>query len=242
MGTDEIHPVAFQQHRQYRIQNFSVSTGQWPLQERTVVLYYTIMGKGGETKQKILEIGLDMASRLGLDAVSIGALAKATGMSKSGLFAHFQSKENLQLDILRYAGDLFRDCVVVPTLKTEAGIPQIKALVANWDRWEARKMAGGCIFVQASNDFKERKGKVRDYLLSQQEKWIGSLGRIARSAIRAGHFGEGIDCDQFAFEFYSLLLGFHFYYKLLKDEEIHFRQEKALLGLIQRYRCKKRCP
>jgi AcrR family transcriptional regulator len=194
------------------------------------------MSKGEDTKQKILEAGLDMASRLGLDAVSIGALAKATRMSKSGLFAHFQSKENLQRDILRYAGYLFNTYVVVPALKTEAGIPRIKALVENWDRWVAKTMTGGCIFVQASNDFNDRDGKVRDFLLMQQEVWIDCLRRIAQSAIRVGHFREETDCDQFAFEFYSLLLGFHLYYKLLNNEDIHLRQNRALDDLILRYR------
>jgi AcrR family transcriptional regulator len=194
------------------------------------------MGKGEDTKQKILEVGLDMASRLGLEAVSIGTLAKATRMSKSGLFAHFQSKENLQRDILHYAGGLFNAYVVVPALKTEAGIPRIKALVENWDRWVSKTMTGGCIFVQASNDFNDRHGKVRDFLLLQQEAWIDCLRRIAQSAIRVGHFRDEIDCDQFAFEFYSLLLGFHLYYKLLKNDDIHLRQDKALDDLIQRYR------
>jgi AcrR family transcriptional regulator len=194
------------------------------------------MSKGEDTKQKIIAVGLDMASQLGLDAVSIGALAKATQMSKSGLFAHFQSKENLQRDILRYAGDLFNTHVVAPALKTEAGIPRIRALVENWDRWVAKTMTGGCVFIQASNDFDDRDGKVRDFLLLQQEAWIDCLRRIAQSAIRIGHFREEIDCDQFAFEFYSLLLGFHLYYKLLKNEDIHYRQDKALDDLIQRYR------
>jgi AcrR family transcriptional regulator len=194
------------------------------------------MTRGEDTKLMILEVGLDMASQLGLDAVSIGVLAKATHMSKSGLFAHFQSKENLQHDILRFAGQLFSTYVVVPALKTEAGIPRIKALVDNWDRWVSKKMTGGCIFIQASNDFKDRNGKVRDFLLYQQEAWIDSLRRIAQSAIRVGHFREDIDCDQFAFEFYSLLLGFHLYYHLLKNEDIHQRQNSALEALIKRYR------
>jgi AcrR family transcriptional regulator len=193
------------------------------------------MGKGEETKQKILTAGLDMASRLGLDAVSIGALAKATRMSKSGLFAHFESKENLQREILRYAGDLFSACVVVPALKTEAGIPRIKSLVDHWNRWVAEKMAGGCVFVKAGNDFNDRDGKVRGDLLLQQQVWIDTLRRIAQSAIQVGHFREGIDCDQFAFEFYSLLLGFHYYFKLLKNRDTYLRQGEALDSLILRY-------
>ena len=97
------------------------------------------------------------------------------------------------------------------------------------------KITGGCIFVQASNDFKDRPGKVRDFLLQQQEAWIDSLRRIARSAIRAGHFRPEIDCDQFAFELYSLLLGFHLYYKLLHNEDIRERQRESLDALILRF-------
>ncbi len=192
------------------------------------------MTKGEDTKLMILETGLDMASRIGLESVSIGELAKATGMSKSGLFAHFQSKENLQNDILQHAGRLFSEGVVVPALRTEAGIPRIQALVQNWVRWTS-KMTGGCIFVQASNDFKDRPGSVRDFLLLQQEAWIDSLRRIAQSAMRVGHFRQDIDCDQFAFELYSLLLGFHLYSKLLKCEDTQERQQSALDTLIQKY-------
>lgn len=193
------------------------------------------MTKGEDTKLMILEVGLDMASQLGLESVSIGALAKATRMSKSGLFAHFQSKEKLQSDILKFAGELFSKGVVVPALKAQAGIPRIRALVDNWTRWTS-KLTGGCIFVQASNDFKDRPGSVRDFLLMQQEAWIDCLRRIAQSAIGAGDFREDMDCDQFAFELYSLLLGFHLYYKLLKNEDIQKRQHTALDALILRYR------
>ena len=192
------------------------------------------MNKGRNTKEMILEIGLEMASRLGLEAVSIGELAKAAGMSKSGLFAHFQSKENLQIEILSYAGDRFAEGVVIPALKVEAGIARIQALVDNWIGWTAQ-LSGGCIFVQAGNDFKDRPGKVRDFLLQQQEMWIDSLRRIARSAIRIGHFRPDIDCDQFAFELYSLLLGFHLYYKLLHNEDIRERQRVSLDALIRRF-------
>jgi AcrR family transcriptional regulator len=192
------------------------------------------MRKGQETKEMILDIGLEMASRLGLEVVSIGELAKAARMSKSGLFAHFQSKENLQIEILKFAGERFSQDVVIPALRMAAGVGRIQALVDNWIRWTAQ-LTGGCIFVQAGNDFKDRPGKVRDFLLQQQEAWIDSLRRIARSAIRVGHFHPEIDCDQFAFELYSLLLGFHLYYKLLHNEDIRDREQASLDALIKRY-------
>lgn len=183
----------------------------------------------------ILDAGLDLASRLGLEAVTIGALAKATGMSKSGLFAHFQSKENLQIELLRHAGEIFSKDVVVPALRVASGEPRIRALIENWIRY-ARSLSGGCIFVTASSDVKDRPGKVRDFLLSQQEAWIDCLRRVARSAVEAGLFRSDSDCDQFAFELYSLLLGFHLYDTLLDSADTEKRQEAALDRLLKSYR------
>ena len=193
------------------------------------------MKKGEDTKLGILEAGIDQASQFGLECLSIGALSKATNMSKSGLFAHFQSKENLQIEILDYAAQIFSENVVVPALKTEAGVPRIKALVNNWVAWSA-KISGGCIFVNASTDFSDRPGRVRDRLLLQQKIWIDCLCRIARSAIGVGDFREDIDAEQFAFELYSLLLGFHLYSKLLNESETIKRQEVALDRLLDHYR------
>jgi AcrR family transcriptional regulator len=193
------------------------------------------MAKGEDTKQTILEYGLQMASQVGLESVTIGVLAKETGMSKSGLFAHFQSKENLQIGILEYAAGEFAHHIIVPALKKPSGIPRIKALVENWISWTGN-MEGGCVFVSASTEFSDRPGRVRTVLLKQQEAWIDTLKRLAESAIKAGDFDKGIDCDQFAFELYSLLLGFHYYHKLLQDSDTKKRQEASLNQLIDRYR------
>lgn len=194
-----------------------------------------LMTKGVETRLTILDRGLDLASRLGLEAVTIGALAKATRMSKSGLFAHFQSKENLQVALLRHAGEMFSKDVVVPALRVASGEPRIRSLVENWIRY-ARSLAGGCIFVTASSDFKDRPGKVRDFLLSQQESWIDCLRRVARSAVEAGEFRSDVDCDQFAFDLYALLLGFHLYDTLLDSADTEKREEAALDRLLKSYR------
>jgi AcrR family transcriptional regulator len=182
----------------------------------------------------ILDAGLDMASQYGLEGVSIGSLASLINMSKSGLFAHFQSKENLQIEILKHAGRLFAEDVIVPALKTEVGISRIKEMVSNWITW-ADNLTGGCIFVTASAEYSDRPGKVRDYLLRQQEDWIDSLRRLAQSAIKVGDFRKDIDCEQFAFDLYSLLLGFHLYDRLLDDTETKKRQEMALKQLLANY-------
>jgi len=193
------------------------------------------MTRGKDTKMAILEAGLDMASRLGLECVSIGALAKTTKMSKSGLFAHFQSKENLQIAIVDYAGQVFSENVIAPALKTAAGIPRIRTLVDNWINWSS-ELAGGCIFVSASSEYSDRPGRVRDRLLRQQQDWIDCLSRIARSAVNAGAFRKDIDCEQFAFDLYSLLLGFYLYHQLLHNGETRKRQEEALERLFADYR------
>lgn len=193
------------------------------------------MTKGQDTKNTILRIALDMASRSSLESVTIGSLAKATEMSKSGLFAHFQSKENLQIAILEYAATEFIENVVLPALKEKAGIPRIKALVERWIEWGSR-LKGGCIFVSASTEFSERPGKVRDFLLSQQQAWIESLKKIGESAVRAHDFRKNMDCDQFAFDLYSLLMGYHYYSILLRSGESRRHQEKALNRLINSYK------
>jgi AcrR family transcriptional regulator len=176
-----------------------------------------------------------MASQLGLECVTIGNLSKEMEMSKSGLFAHFQSKENLQIDILNYAAEDFREYVILPALNSERGIPRIRNLVDRWIEW-GDKLSGGCIFVSAGMEYSDRPGKVREALLKQQEEWIGSLSRIAQSAIKAGDFRKDIDCEQFAFDLYSLLLGYHYYYKLLNEIKTKQRQQVAFERLLDTYR------
>jgi AcrR family transcriptional regulator len=192
------------------------------------------MIKGEKTKDTILKIGWEMAGRLGLECVTIGTLAEKAKMSKSGLFAHFQSKENLQIAILEFAASDFREKVIIPALKTERGIPRIKALVNNWIKWGS-PLSGNCIFVITGTEFSARPGKVRDYLMKHQDEWIDCLQRIAQSAIKAGDFRDNIDCQQFAFDLYSLLLGFHYYDKLLHNGKTKQKQELALKRVLDDY-------
>jgi len=192
------------------------------------------MKKGEDTRNSILSAGLEMASQYGLEDVTIGGLAKEMNMSKSGIFGHFQSKENLQILILNYAVEQFTQTVVLPTLKVKGGIPRIRAMVKRWIIW-GNGLGGGCIFVSTSNEFSERPGLVRDALVASQKTWLNSLSRLAESAIKSGDFRPDIDPQQFAFELYSLLLGFHHYYRLLRDQDIQDKQENALEKLIQSF-------
>jgi len=187
-----------------------------------------------DKKSDILQKGLEMASHLSLEALTFGELAKEMKMSKSGLFAHFQSKENLQLEILDYASRYFAREVILPALKEERGIPRIRAIVDNWVSWGS-KFSGGCIFVAATTEFNDRPGKIKSRLLDQQKKWVDVLRRIGEAAIKAGDIKPDTDCEQFAFELYSLILGYYYYDQLIEDPKIEQRREKALNQFLKAY-------
>ena len=193
------------------------------------------MRRGEDTREAILKMGLDMASLVGLENVTIGTLAVETNMSKSGLFAHFRSKENLQVAILKHAGEDFTNKVIIPALKTPRGIERIRTVVEKWIEYSSQ-ISGGCIFVTASTEYSDRQGTVRDVLLKQQNDWIDSLKKMAISAVKSGEFRENIDAEQFAFDLYSMLLGYHYYHRLLKDRDIQKKHKQALENLLDNYR------
>jgi len=192
------------------------------------------MKKGDETKIKILDKGFELASKLGLECLSIGTLATATKMSKSGLFGHFHSKENLQLSVMEHAGRIFKNDVVLPALKAPAGIPRIRTVMKNWVGW-SKELSGGCIFVAAATEYSDREGLVRDFILKQQSEWIEFLNRIAESAVRAGDFKSDTNCDLFAFELYSLILGFFLYHSSLNNPDVDNLMSQSFDRLIHSY-------
>ena len=187
-----------------------------------------------DRKSDILQKGLEMATHLSLEALTFGELAKEMKMSKSGLFAYFKSKENLQLEILNYAAENFAKEVIFQALKVERGLPRIKAFVNNWVKW-GHKFGGGCIFVDATTEFNDRPGKVRDILVEQQNQWVGVLKKIGGSAIKSGDIKPDTDLEQFAFEFYSLVLGYYYYDQLITDPKIEHRIEKSLNQFLKAY-------
>lgn len=195
------------------------------------------MAKGSDTKLNILKAGLEMASQYGLESVTIGELAKAAKMSKSGLFAHFQSKENLQIQILNFAGEHFSQSVFSPAFMEQAGITRIKAVVKNWIAWSAG-LKGGCIFVSAGIEFSERPGKVRDFIILQQQDLVDCLARMAQSAIKAGDFRLDCDTEQFAFDLFSLLHGLYHYQQLFQDSSAEERLKIGLDRLLESYSVK----
>jgi AcrR family transcriptional regulator len=190
------------------------------------------MSKGTETRSTILDEALAAASRVGFESLSIGDLARRVGMSKSGLFAHFDSKEALQLQVLEAAVERFVERVVAPALTAPRGEPRIRAFFDRWLAWDDDPETGGCIFMQLAQELDARPGPVRDRLVASQEDWIGSLARAARIAIDEGHFRPDLDTRQFAYEMYSIALVHHHFKRLLRDPEAEARARRSFETLL----------
>jgi AcrR family transcriptional regulator len=191
------------------------------------------MTKGSDTRARILDTGFRLAARDGLAGVSLGDLAGTLGLSKSGLFAHFASKEELQLELLRTASDRFIAAVMLPAFQKPRGVPRIRSLFENWLRWATDpSLPGGCIFVAASAELDDREGPVRDYVAGQQRLLIGSLARAARIAVEEGHFRRDLDAEQFAFETLGIYLAFHHAVRLLRDPKALRRARASLARLL----------
>ncbi len=140
------------------------------------------MSKSVSTKENILKVALDLTSKFGLESLSIGELAKSVGMSKSGLFGHFKSKEKLQIMVMDYAADNFTKQVILPAIKEERGTARIESMMRNWKAWSGSYMAGGCPFLSSIVEFDDRPGKVRDHIKLLQARMIGTFERAIEIA------------------------------------------------------------
>ncbi len=201
------------------------------------------MAKGEKTKSKILEQAASLASICGLEDMTIGQLAKATGLSKSGLFAHFSSKENLQTQVIQWVAQMFTDQVMRPAFKKPRGIPRIKAVYENWKEWiDGESLPGGCVMIASSTEFDDRPGVVRDEIVRMMNELLQSLTRTAQIAVEEGHFRADADPEQFAFEFESLLHGYHLMQRLLKDPRARERSDLALERLLGAYQAERPRP
>ncbi|MDT8396776.1 MAG: TetR/AcrR family transcriptional regulator [bacterium] len=201
------------------------------------------MSKGAKTRDKILQKAASLASICGLEDISIGKLAKATGLSKSGLFAHFNSKENLQAQVLQWVGDMFTEEVLRPAFKEPRGVPRIRAIYGNWKKWiGGDSLPGGCVMIASSTEFDDRPGVVRDETVKMMNGLLDVLARSAGIAIGEGHFRPDTDPRQFAFEFESILHGYHLLERLLKDPDATRRSDLAMERLLSAYEAKTRKP
>jgi AcrR family transcriptional regulator len=195
------------------------------------------MRKGEQTRETILLHALRLATRVGFEGLTIGRLAEELKLSKSGLFAHFKSKENLQLQVLEMASRRFVDEVIKPALAAPRGERRVRALFERWLAWEASpSLPGGCPFVAAATELDDRPGPARDYVAQSQRDWLDTIGNIARTAVQEGDFDPGLDVEQFAHELNGIALAHGHASRLLKDPRARARAEAAFVALLARSR------
>lgn len=191
------------------------------------------MAKGEATKEAILERALSIATQTGLEGLTMGNLAKEVNLSKSGLFAHFQSKEQLQLDVLETAVAKFIEMVITPALREPRGEPRVRALFERWLEWEnAPFLPGGCPFIALANELDDRPGPVRDRLVGYQRDWLQALAGAARIAVTEGHFRADLDCEQFAYDLYANILAYQHFSRLLRDPAAEPRVRRGFEALL----------
>ncbi|HUQ24783.1 MAG TPA: TetR/AcrR family transcriptional regulator [Burkholderiales bacterium] len=192
--------------------------------------------KGEQTRAAILDQALQIASKLGLEGLTIGSLADATGMSKSGLFAHFGSREDLQLAVLEHAAQLYGNKVFMPALKIERGLPRLRALFAQWLEWTISSgLPGGCIMISAAAEYDDRPGPIRDAVIANQNRGRAISEKAVRLAIEEGHLRANTDPEQIAFEMLAIVLASHNYRRLLGDKEARKRALTAFDQLVGRH-------
>jgi AcrR family transcriptional regulator len=191
------------------------------------------MSKGEETRERIIDRAYLVAGREGLDGLTIGALADELKLSKSGLFAHFGSKEDLQLEVLKEAERRFQESVIKPALKAARGLPRLKKLFELWLDWGANPAnPGGCIFIAAAAELDDREGRTRDYLVATQKQLIAFMAGAVRLCIEQGHFKPGTDGEQVAHEAYGIVLSFNHFKRLLRDPNAERHARTAFDRLI----------
>jgi len=165
--------------------------------------------KGQQTRAAILDAALALASHTGLEGLSIGALAEVTGMSKSGVFAHFGSREELQISVIREYHSKFEQEVFTPALREPRGLPRLGAMFDRWVRRVTVERDSGCIYISGAVEFDDRPGPVRDALQGMVRAWQAALERAIAQAIEAGHLRADTDAMQMLFEMHGLILALH---------------------------------
>ena len=174
------------------------------------------MLKGQQTKAAIVDAALGLATHIGLEGLSIGALADVAQMSKSGVFAHFGSREELQISVIREYHVRFEAEVFYPALKAKRGLPRVRALFANWMKRTSVEIDSGCIYISGAVEFDDRPGPVRDALASSVQTWLTAMRRAVIQAKDEGHLAHEVDEDQLMFEIHGLILALHYEARFLK--------------------------
>ncbi len=192
--------------------------------------------KGQQTKAAIVDVALGLAAQIGLEGLSIGVVADAMQMSKSGVFAHFGSREELQISVVRDYFRRFDEEVFQPALNEPRGLPRVRALFANWMARVAVELKSGCIFISGAVEFDDRPGPVRDALASSVQSWMSAMRRSVVLAREAGHLRAEADEQQIVFEIHGLILALHYETRFLKTPGSLQRALFAFDEILARYR------
>jgi AcrR family transcriptional regulator len=167
-----------------------------------------VTSKGAATRETILESAYAIACRDGLEGLSIGDLAQAVGMSKSGVFAHFGSREDLQLAVLDNGGKRFGEAVLIPALRAPRGIARLRAIVDGWFDW-VRDNRQGCLIMGAVSEYDSRPGRLHDAVVELIQRWRDATARAVALAVEAGELRSGTDASQLSFEIFGVALALH---------------------------------
>jgi AcrR family transcriptional regulator len=189
------------------------------------------------SRERILDRGLDLLSVAGLSGVTLGILADDVGMSKSGLFAHFRSKEEIQLGLLQHMASVANAQVVAPAMREDEGLPRLRALVENWLGWTTKAgLRGGCPIAAALFELDDVAGEVRARVAAMEASWRSLLASLVRQAIGRGQLRADLDVDQFVWELCGIYLSHHASHRFLQDPRSDARALTAFRALLHRAR------
>ena len=191
--------------------------------------------KGQQTKMAIIDAALGLATQIGLEGLSIGTLAEATQMSKSGVFAHFGSREELQISVIHQYFAQFEQAVFYAAMEQPRGLPRVKALFANWMKLVAEEIQAGCIFISGAVEFDDRPGPVRDALATSVQTWLAAMNRSIVLAKGCGHLRADVDEEQMAIEIHGLILALHYEARFLNKPGSMERAKKGFDNILARY-------
>ncbi|HEV8026530.1 MAG TPA: TetR/AcrR family transcriptional regulator [Stellaceae bacterium] len=193
------------------------------------------MEKASATRERILRHGLMLLSQAGLQGVTLGVLADRVGMSKSGLFAHFRSIEEVQIALLRHTAEIAGQNVVAPAMRATEGLGRLEALVRHWLGWSGKAgLGGGCPIAASMFEYDDVEGPVRDEALALERRWRALLASLVRQAIDSGELRPGLDVDQFVWELCGIYLSHHASLRFVRDVAADRRARLAVDALIER--------
>ena len=191
--------------------------------------------KGLQTKAAIVDAALGLATQIGLEGLSIGALAEVMQMSKSGVFAHFGSREELQISVVREYHTRFEEEVFYPAMSFPRGLPRLRALFDNWMKRTSVEIDSGCIYISGAVEFDDRPGPVRDALAGSVNTWLSAMHRAIDIAVEEGHLRPDTDAAQMGFEIHALILALHYEARFLRSPQSLKRAVVAFDGIVSRY-------